>query len=147
MGGHSYWYTVPYQQDIHKALHELRQREFQAGRYNPVVPFPEFPITASSATPGASHRDIDEAMEASDADGTRSILDIATISAEPDYFAAAPLSDDALNSYFGTTRPSRANVESNTKFLEDVKRGQAIYVVLYKEGVPAELLFAGYSFD
>jgi hypothetical protein len=128
-------------------LLELRQQEFQAGRYNPVTPFPEFPITASSPAPGAGHRDIDEAMESSDADGTRSILDISTISADPDYFTAAPLSDDVLNSYFGTTQPSRAIVESNMKFLEDVRRGQAVYIVLYKEGVPAELLFAGYSFD
>jgi hypothetical protein len=147
MGGHPYWYTVPYQLDTDKALQELRQREFLAGRYNPVTRLPEFPISASSPTPGARHRNIDEAMEASGADGTRSILDIATISAEPDYFAASPLGDDLLNSYFGTTRPSREMVESHMEFLEDVKRGQAVYIVLYKEGVPGELLFAGYSFD
>jgi len=147
MGGHPYWYTVPYQQDIYTALHELRQQEFQAGRYNPVTPFPAFPITASSPAPGARHRDIDDAMEASDADGTRSILDISSISAEPDYLTAAPLSDDALTSYFGTTQPSHAIVESNMTFLEDVKRGQAVYIILYEKGVPAELLFAGYSFD
>jgi hypothetical protein len=147
MGGHPYWYSVPYQQDIYMALQKLRQQEFQAGRYNPVTPFPEFPITASSAAPGASHRDIDEALQASDADGTRSILDISAISADPDYFSAAPLSDEALNSYFGTTQPSRAIVDSNMDFLEDVKRGHAVYIVLYKEGIPVELFFAGYSFD
>jgi hypothetical protein len=86
-------------------------------------------------------------MEASDADGTRSILDIFTISADPEYLAAAPLSDDTLNSYFGTTRPSRAIVESNMAFLNEVQRGQAVYIVLYKEDVPIELFFAGYSFD
>jgi len=43
--------------------------------------------------------------------------------ADPHYFSAAPLSDDALNSYFGATQPSRAIVESNMKFLQDVKRG------------------------
>jgi hypothetical protein len=147
MGGHPYWYTVPYQQDIYKALQELRQQEFQAGRYNPVTEFPEFPITASSPAPGPRHRDIDEAMAASDADGTRSILDIFTISADPEYCAAAPLSDDALNSYFGTTRPTRAIVESNMAFLNEVPRGHAVYIVLYKEDVPIELVFAGYSFD
>jgi hypothetical protein len=147
MGGHPYWYTVPYQQDISKALDELRQREFQAGRYNPVTPIVEFPITASSPAPGAGHRNIDEAMQASNADGTRSILDISAIASDPDFFTAAPLRDAALNSYFGTTRPSRALVESNTRFLESVQRGQAIYIVLYDQGVPAELLFAGYSFD
>jgi hypothetical protein len=147
MGGHPYWYTVRYQQDISKALHELRQREFQAGRYNPVTPIPEFPITASSPAPGAGHGDIVEAMQASNADGTRSILDISAISTDPDYFTAAPLGDAALNSYFGTTQPSRALVESNMRFLQGVQRGQAVYIVLYEQGVPAELLFAGYSFD
>jgi hypothetical protein len=34
MGGDPYWYAVPYQQDTDKALQELRQREFDAGRYN-----------------------------------------------------------------------------------------------------------------
>ena len=147
MGGHPYWYTVPYQPDIHKALQELRQKEFQAGRYNPVTPIPEFPITASSPAPGPGHRDIDEALQASDADGTRSILDISAISADPDYFSAAPLSDAALNSYFGTTQPSRAMLDSNAPFLKNVKRGHAVYIVLYEDGIPVELYFAGYSFD
>jgi hypothetical protein len=147
MGAHPYWYTVPYQQDIAKALHELRQREFQAGRYNPVTPFPEFPITAASPAPGPQHGDIDEALAESSPDGSRSILDISMISSEPDFLSAAPLSDAALKSYFGTTQPSRAMLESNTPYMEGVQRGQAIYIVLYDEGVPTELFFAGYSFD
>jgi hypothetical protein len=147
MGGHLYWYIVPYQQDMHQALHELRQREFLAGRYNPVTPFPEFPVTTSSPAPGPSHPDIDKVLEDSSPDGTRSILDIATISTAPDYFAAAPLSDETLSTYFGTPQPSRAMVESNMRFLEQTQRGQALYIVLFEEGVPAELLFAGCSFD
>lgn len=31
--------------------------------------------------------------------------------------------------------------------MEDVERGQAVYIVLYEEGSAAEVLFAGYSFD
>jgi hypothetical protein len=37
MGGHPYWYIVPYESDIDAALHKLKQREFEAGRYNPVI--------------------------------------------------------------------------------------------------------------
>ena len=37
MGGHPYWYFVPYQENIQEALNALRQREFQAGRYNPAT--------------------------------------------------------------------------------------------------------------
>jgi len=40
MGGHPYFYSVPYDPDENAALQRLRQREFFAGRYNPVIPFP-----------------------------------------------------------------------------------------------------------
>jgi len=32
-------------------------------------------------------------------------------------------------------------------FLEDAERGKGIYIVLYKDGAPSQILFAGYSFD
>lgn len=76
MGGHPYWYVVPYQPDIGAALEQLRQREFAAGRYNPVIPFPEFPVGPDSPSPGAKHKSIPEAMTTAREDGTRSILDL-----------------------------------------------------------------------
>jgi hypothetical protein len=33
MGGHPYWYFVPFQPDLGTALRSLREREFKAGRY------------------------------------------------------------------------------------------------------------------
>ena len=53
MGGHPYWYVVAYDANLEAALERLREREFRAGRYNPVMPFIPFPITASSPSPGA----------------------------------------------------------------------------------------------
>ncbi len=41
MGGHPYWYFVPYSENPKVALEALREREFKAGRYNPVLPFIE----------------------------------------------------------------------------------------------------------
>ena len=77
MGGHCYSYFVPYQTDIGSALQTLRQREFQAGRYNPVIHFPfDGAVSLTTQSPGAKHRSIEDALEASDADGTRSILDM-----------------------------------------------------------------------
>jgi len=32
-------------------------------------------------------------------------------------------------------------------FLEDVERGQAVYIVCYTGKTPTDLFFAGYSFD
>jgi hypothetical protein len=147
MGAHPYFYVVKYQPDLNRALQELREREFQAGRYNPVMPFLPFPIRPSSPAPGPAHASIQQAIEASDADGTRSILDIQGVADEPDFCVAAPLPAATLRSLYGTDRPSRAMVEQNMVFLEDVERGHCVYIILYSAGAPDEVLFAGYSFD
>ena len=71
MGGHAWTYFVPYQPDILAAMQALRRREFEAGRYNPAV---RFPMDRNAPSPGAQHDSIEEALTASEADGTRSIL-------------------------------------------------------------------------
>lgn len=147
MGANPYFYFVPYNQDVEAALQELRDREFQAGRYNPVIPFLEFPVGPGSPAPGAEHDSIDEALEASAEDGTRSILDIQGVAEEPDFLMAAPLGDAYLLSLFGTDQPTREIVEQNMEFFEDLERGHCVYIILYKSGRPDEILFAGYSID
>lgn len=147
MGAHSYWYTVAYQPDISAALQELRDREFQAGRYNPVIPFPKFPVTAASPAPGRGHESIESAVACADAPGTRSILDIASLADEPDFFVAAPLCVDTLQAAYGTAQPTREIVEANMAIFNHINRGHAAYVVIYGGGAPLEILFAGYSFD
>jgi hypothetical protein len=147
MGAHPYWYAVKYRPEVDEALDELREREFRAGRYNPVMPFIEFPITPASPAPGAQHESIEEALADSDADGTRSILDIFGIADEPDFSVAYPLPPEVLQDLYGTTQPSLAMVEANMDFLEDVERGQCVYIACYTGGTPTELFFAGYSFD
>src|SRR6266446_5654427 len=107
MGAHPYWYTVKYRPDVEVALDELREREFRAGRYNPVMPFIDFPITAASPAPGAQHRTIQDVFADADADGTRSILDIADIADTPDFGVAAPLDREVLEDLYGTDQPTR----------------------------------------
>lgn len=58
-----------------------------------------------------------------------------------------PVPDDVLEELYGTTEPTRAMVEKNMDFFEDVDRGHGVYILLYKDGHPDEVLFAGYSFD
>ena len=147
MGAHPYWYVVAYEADLQAVLDKLRAREFNAGRYNPVMPFIDFPITAQSPRPGPQHSSIEEAFEDADADGTRSILDISRISDEPDFCTASPLDEEVLEGLFGTAQPTRDSVEGNMDFFDDLERGQAIYIVLYDGGRPTEVMFAGYSFD
>jgi hypothetical protein len=148
MGGEPYWYFVKYKPNLGAVLQELREREFRAGRYNPAMPFLEFPLDESAPGPGAQHDSIEEALEDSDADGTRSILDIQAIGDEPDFSVAAPLPDETRQELYGTTQPTRQMIEDNQlEFLEDVDRGHCVYVLAYKDGKPDQVLFAGYSFD
>jgi hypothetical protein len=147
LGGEPWFYFVPYQADINSALVALRRREFQAGRYNPVTPFPEFPVDAGTPGPGPQHASIEDAIEDADADGTRSILDMERIAAEPDYGAVTPLSEETLIDVFGTTKPTREMLESSDELFEALERGQGVYVVAYLNDKPSEIFFAGYSFD
>lgn len=148
MGAHPWMYMVPYQADVRRAMLELREREFQAGRYNPAVPFPDM----SSEAPGAQHDSIDAAREDADADGTRSILDMDDVSdaapdpGEPAFGVVCKLSDASLEEFFGTTQPSRQMV-SDLTFMEEIERGTGVYVIVYQQGKPTEICFAGYSFD
>jgi len=146
MGAVPYEYFVKYQPDIDAALQDLRQQEFRAGRYNPVIAFPGT-ITGPKPSPGAQHATIADAIRASGADGTRSILDLDHVSPHPAFLAVSPVDPSQLQQWYGTTQPTRAMVEQNMEFFEDIERGQGIYIVVYKDGRPDEIFFAGYSCD
>lgn len=147
MGAHPYFYFVEYQPDIDAALQELREREFQAGRYNPAEPFLEFPLSANSPSPGPQHESIYEAKEEAAEDGTRSILDIEDIADEPNFGVAAPLTEEQLEEYFGTVHPTKEMINQNMDFLESIERGHCIYIIVFEKEKPSGLFFAGYSFD
>jgi len=107
----------------------------------------EFPIDEHSPAPGARHASIEEAFEDADATGTQSILDLDRISDEPDFGAVTPLPASALQDHFGTDRPTRSMVERNMGFFEELDRGQGTSIILFRDGRPSEILFAGYSYD
>lgn len=147
MGAEPYYYFVKYSADVDAALQELREREFEAGRYNPVIPHLSFPIGPDSPSPGAQHSSIQEALEASDADGTRSILDLDHVSEEPDFCAVAPLPPEELERLFGTDEPTHEMIEQSDELFEGMERGQGVYIIVHKHGRPDEIFFGGYSFD
>src|SRR4051812_35761551 len=130
MGASPYFYFVPYQSNIGAALRQLREREFRAGRFNPVTPFPEFPVVAGEEGNAHSYSNIDAARQDAAEDGTRSILDLDDIAENPDFCVAAPLPADVLIELYGTDKPTREMVEANDGFLEDVERGHGVYIVL-----------------
>jgi len=88
------------------SLGASRQREFQAGRYNPATPFPHFPPDLNAPSPGAQHHSIEDAFDDADADGARRLLlrlmiDNAGWRADeprPDRDAEIPERDDILRS-------------------------------------------------
>ena len=144
MGAHPYRYFVPYQEDIDAALQELREREFVAGRYSPVV---RFPMRDKPAAPGRAHGSIDQARAAAMESGTRSILDLDGISDEPEFCMACRMDPATLREHYGTDQPTRQMIEENPGPLETVDRGHGIYIVVHADGKPSEIYFAGYSFD
>ena len=171
MGGHPYWYYANYQTDVETTLQTLRRQEFEAGRYNPVVWLLSFPITDDTPAPGAQHSSIEEAMEAADASGTRSILDMfrasdishdeALEASEEDgldlYCTTFPVASDELLQLFGTEQPTHQMIESvilsqdnegaADEFWESIDRGMGRHIVVYENNEPAEVFFIGYSFD
>lgn len=172
MDGHPYWYYIKYQTNVDTTLQTLRQREFAAGRYNPTLPFIDFPITIDSPAPGSQHSSIEEAMEAAESEGTRSILDIfktSTISYSEalalskqdaiDLFCTTfPLSTDELIYLFNTDKPthemveavivlSERNEEVADEFWESLDRGTGRHIIIYEKDEPVEVFFVGVSFD
>ena len=132
MGGEPWFHVAPYQSDIRAALEALRQRVFTEGEYR-----------GSEEGPAT----IEEALENMDADGTASILDIDHVADNPEPTGVTVLTAAEAKEYFGTERPTRADVEQADEFWEDIGRGEAVCVVLYNGDRPSELYFAGYSFD
>jgi len=132
MGAEPWSSFTKFDSDVQRALDHLRREVFGAGAYRYVEESPS---------------SIEEALEIADADGTASILDIQQVSDEPDFCCAAPFSAEELRTYFGSDRPTRADVEASEDYWEDLERGQARYVIVYADGEPSEIYFAGYSFD
>ena len=132
MGAEPYWYFVDYEEDIQSALDKLRQQVFEGGAFNGA----EF----NPSTP-------EEALEMAEEEGTRSILDIMSIVAQPDFFRAAPWSEAELGTLFGTSKPSAEMVEGNDALWDSLDRGMARYAIIYDGDKPSQIFFAGYSFD
>lgn len=170
MGANPYCYFTAYNPNIEQALAALREQEFQAGRYNPALLAADppsytfqhsFPPDEHFPSPGAQHSSIEEAfaegMES--ASGTGSILDIIGISQSPQMLHASPSTHQALVALFCTSSPAHGDVErcllapvddqlmKSLAFWEEIGRGECRYFVIYEDGAPAELFFAGMSID
>lgn len=149
MGSQPWLYAVPYQPDVQGALDALKEREFRAGRYYPAIR----DITASYVHPegmkgpGAKHGSIEEALENSEDAGTQTVLDMIAVSDEPGFQLVTRVPDELLRALYGTNQPTREMVDENPEFLADIGRGEGVWLTLYRDGHPHELMFGGYSMD
>jgi hypothetical protein len=170
MGAHPYFYFVPYQSDIQRALDLLREREFQAGHYHPAMRAAnpprymfemKFPPDSSWPSPGPKHGSIREAVDSAMEEGTGSILDLNRVTSQPDFGAVSPIPDGDLIKLFGTTKPTRELLETllfpkrredyradlMELFWDRIRRGEGRYVILSAASEPSELFLVGYSWD
>jgi hypothetical protein len=59
-----------------------------------------------------------------------------------------PLTEGQLVELFGTTRPTREQVESRPQVYEGLRdRWVGLYIIVYRDGEPDEICFTGYSGD
>jgi hypothetical protein len=133
---------------VQQALERLREREFRAGRYNPVTPFINFDRPLPTAAAVAPCATIAEAVRSAGEDGTRSILDIEHVGTRGGVGVAVLVSRELLEEVFCTQTPSHEEVdERKGELFAVLGRGECVYLVVYDAGRPTERLFAGYSYD
>jgi hypothetical protein len=65
----------------------------------------------------------------------------------PDFGVVCALDDEELEELFGSGRPSADEILDSDELFEQIERGQGVYVVAYEGNKPAQIIFAGYSYD
>jgi hypothetical protein len=130
MSGIDWHYYVLYEDDVQAALEKLRQQEFEAGRFY-----------LSEKNPAT----IEEAIENGEETATRSILDMEMVANEPASGIVVPLDPAEYIRLFGTDKPTRKDFVWGLPI--DINRGQGVYAIVYKDNIPSEIYFTGYSYD
>lgn len=166
MGASGWQYFVPYQSDITQALYELKEQVFQSGKYYKQEPFWQNTDESEyNDEPDEELRQeliewlrtmkamkepttIEELFLWNGEDGTHSILDIKSVSAEPDFGTISPLSQEELMLFFGTYEPTKAMVEQKAVEIMQLRKSwQGTYVIAYKDGLPNDIFITGFSGD
>lgn len=91
---------------------------------------------------------IEELLDLVSEDGTHSVLDIQTTGRRREFGVATPYPARGVEQVFGTDRPTREQVEESwADVAERLERWEAHYLVVYKDGKPAQYAFIGCSGD
>ncbi|MEL7500415.1 MAG: hypothetical protein AAFN77_22670 [Planctomycetota bacterium] len=149
MGVHPYWYEQPFESTTEATLKRLQQRVFDAGEFNPVIAIPKFPFPNGEAN---SHgfRTIEEVVEESAEEGTRSILDIECFSGHQAAGCTSIISAEMCEFLFGTMEPDAALVRDRLPVSEawnELDRGECLHLIAKNRAGPKIVFFWGLSFD
>ena len=145
MGASGWVYFAPYEEDLTAVLDELREDVFRSGKYFKL--WERYPkILKGGRKPPTT---IDEGLELNAESGTHSILDVVDVVDEREAGYVAPIPEDELERFFGTTRPTRDMVDTSEVFelVEDWGRYEGAYFLLYSGDRPTEVCFVGFSGD
>ncbi len=139
MGASSWYYFVPYQEDVSHALQNLRQQVFEEGDYLSLWEQTRSMIEAGRDAyhlfhqgqdydtverrfraledewergPKQPPQTIEELLKRNDAQGTHTILDITRVSSVPAFGAMTSLEKQVMLRLFGTDRPTREMIEA-----------------------------------
>ena len=165
MGASGWQYFTPYRPDPEDALQELRNRVFDTREFlrAPTASW----VSADGLTVAlrivvriarfafwfrlrrlARARSIDEVLDLAGENGTHSILDVERTASARGIGMAAPAPRRWLQEIYGTGEPTRELVERHTGELDErLDRGEAVYVLVYRDGRPDEIYFEGHSGD
>ena len=167
MGASSWSYFVPFQDDVNEALQELRRNVFQNDEYYTEAKF----LTSMLNEKGVRERlspesiqrfqdrmmqlrdqpppsTIQELMQINGDSGTHSIIDIQGVSERPEFRKISPLPSQILVKLFGTERPIREIVEQKISEIQVLcGTWQGVYVIVFQNDLPSEILFTGVSGD
>ena len=182
MGASNWSYFVPYDASADRALQNLRAQVFREGKYGDGIPsedqirgmFEEMrtrnPSSAlsqdrleemiqsmkaarSQIPPMPEPDSIEELLEQRAESGTHSILDIQSISDNPEFGSVSRFPAKELVRLFGSDKPTHEAVDRlryDELLLEHPlisERWQGVYFSVYVGDVPTELFFIGTSGD
>lgn len=106
---------------------------------------------SASPKPKRKPKTIEKLRKSQAESGTHSILDIVSISSDPQFGAINPFPRAKLVEFFGSETPSHEGIEEahDSGSLEEYvsERWQGIYIIAYRDGSPSEIFFAGCSGD
>jgi hypothetical protein len=164
MGASSWYYFVPYQADINKALYKLREDIFKKGEYGarwthvdlPLAQmesgetarqFPDIPpeqidklkaelqkLQKAWPLPKRKPETIAVLVKQSGATGTHSIIDMTDVSPSPAHGKVSLCPQAQLLDLFGTDKPTRNMVEARLQELSAIETRWHGYYLIIYEG-------------